>query len=112
MVYFCICSPIVAATFTYEEVCDRVEVREHFMKDLCTIAKSHGLQGWEVPAGLLSEPVPFSLENGLLTAVQKKNRPKLELKYGSCLEELYTRISAKRYCKCSYLRVFSMNEHY
>ena len=75
------------------------------MKDLCTIAKSHGLQGWEVPAGLLLEPVPFSLENGLLTAVQKKNRPKLELKYRIRLEELYRKINAnqsKRYSECTY----------
>ena len=73
------------------------------MKELSTIAKSHGLQGWEVPGGLVLESVPFSLENGLLTAVQKKSRPKLEEKYRSCLEELYSRINAnqsKRYCKC------------
>jgi len=70
------------------------------MKELSTIAKSHGLQGWEVPGGLLLEPVPFSLENGLLTAVQKKNRPQLRFKYCSHLEELCSTIFAyqnKRY---------------
>ena len=95
--------PTAATALSYEEVCDRIEVREHFKKELSTIAKSHGLQGWEVPGGILLEPVPFSLENGLLTAVQKKSRPKLKETYCSCLEELYSRINAnqsKRYCKC------------
>ena len=41
--------PTAATALTYEEVCDRIEVSEHFMKELSTIAKSHGLQGWEVP---------------------------------------------------------------
>lgn len=63
------------------------------MKEIQSIAMANSLPGWEVPADILLEPLPFSVENGLLTSTLKTNRPKLEQKYKSSLEEVYSKLN-------------------
>ena len=50
------------------------------------------------------------IQNGLLTAIQKKCRPRLESKYGSALEELYARINSNLGNRCGLL-CCCMNVH-
>lgn len=47
------------------------------------------MQGWEIPVGVLLEPIPFTAANRLLTPTLKKCRPQLEQKYKPELEKLY-----------------------
>jgi len=71
-------------------------VRKLILWEIRSIAKSSGLQGWEVPAGVVVEPEPFSIENGLLTSTLKQCRPKLEAKYRVILEAVYQEMTAQQ----------------
>jgi len=57
------------------------------------VAKSAGLQSYEVPRDFIVETTPFTLENGLLTGIRKLARPKLKEHYGQRLEQLYTELA-------------------
>src|SRR6185503_1979416 len=52
------------------------------------VAKSAGLQSYEVPRDFIVETTPFTLENGLLTGIRKPARAKLKEHYGQRLERL------------------------
>ncbi|MDT5409448.1 MAG: fatty acid CoA ligase FadD9, partial [Mycobacterium sp.] len=54
------------------------------------LARSAGLQSYEIPRDFIVETTPFTLENGLLTGIRKVARPKLKEHYGQRLEQLYT----------------------
>lgn len=68
-------------------------MKEQLLKEIQLTAKENSLPGWEVPADILLEPHPFTVENGLLTSTLKKSRPKLEQKYKATLEEMYEEIN-------------------
>ncbi|KUI29291.1 carboxylic acid reductase [Mycobacterium sp. GA-2829] len=53
------------------------------------VARNAGLQPFELPRAFIVETVPFTVENGLLTAIGKPARRKLEERYGQRLEQLY-----------------------
>jgi fatty acid CoA ligase FadD9 len=57
------------------------------------LARSAGLQSYEIPRDFIVETTPFTLENGLLTGIRKVARPKLKEHYGERLEQLYTDIA-------------------
>ncbi|AKS35179.1 carboxylic acid reductase [Mycolicibacterium goodii] len=57
------------------------------------IARSSGLQSYEIPRDFLIETTPFTLENGLLTGIRKLARPKLKAHYAERLEALYTELA-------------------
>jgi fatty acid CoA ligase FadD9 len=57
---------------------------------LQNVAREAGLQSYEIPRDFIAETTPFTLENGLLTGIQKLARPKLKAHYGDRLEQLYT----------------------
>jgi fatty acid CoA ligase FadD9 len=57
------------------------------------LARSAGLQSYEIPRDFIIETTPFTLENGLLTGIRKVARPKLKEHYGERLEQLYTDIA-------------------
>ncbi|HXO49566.1 MAG TPA: carboxylic acid reductase, partial [Mycobacterium sp.] len=58
-------------------------------ESLQDVAKSAGLQSYEIPRDFIVETTPFTLENGLLTGIRKLARPKLKEYYGDRLEQLY-----------------------
>jgi fatty acid CoA ligase FadD9 len=58
-------------------------------ESLLDVAKSAGLQSYEIPRDFIVETTPFTLENGLLTGIRKLARPKLKEYYGDRLEQLY-----------------------
>lgn len=70
------------------------EVQGMYLQEIRTIARTKGLQGWEVPVGVILEPEPFTREAGLLTLTFKQCRPKLEQKYRTVLEKLYQEVNA------------------
>jgi fatty acid CoA ligase FadD9 len=57
------------------------------------LARSAGLQSYEIPRDFVVETTPFTMENGLLTGIRKVARPKLREHYGERLEQLYTDIA-------------------
>lgn len=63
-------------------------------ESLHRVAKSAGLQSYEIPRDLLVETQPFTPENGLLTGIRKLARPNLLRRYGARLEQLYTELAA------------------
>ena len=62
-------------------------------ESLQDVAKSAGLQSYEVPRDFIVETTPFTLENGLLTGIGKLARPKLKVRYGDRLEQLYAELA-------------------
>ncbi|MCU1700145.1 MAG: thioester reductase-like protein [Mycobacterium sp.] len=57
------------------------------------LARSAGLQSYEIPRDFIIDTKPFTMENGLLTGIRKVARPKLKEHYGERLEQLYTDIA-------------------
>ena len=72
---------------------DASELKTVVGESLQDVAKSAGLQSYEIPRDFLIEPTPFTLENGLLTGIRKLARPKLKEHYGDRLEQLYVELA-------------------
>lgn len=62
------------------------------LASLRTIARDNGLRPYEVPRDILIEALPFSVDNGLLTATGKPARPALNAHYRDRLERAYAAI--------------------
>jgi fatty acid CoA ligase FadD9 len=69
------------------------DVKALISASLQDVAKTAGLQSYEIPRDFLVETTPFSLENGLLTGIRKLARPKLKERYGDRLETLYSELA-------------------
>jgi fatty acid CoA ligase FadD9 len=69
------------------------QLRTAISESLADVAKSAGLQSFEVPRDFIVETTAFTLENGLLTGIRKLARPKLKEIYGPRLEELYSQLA-------------------
>ncbi|WP_018600396.1 carboxylic acid reductase [Mycobacterium sp. 155] len=65
------------------------ELKTAIAESLQDVAKTSGLQSYEIPRDFLVETTPFTLENGLLTGIRKLAWPKLKAHYGERLEQLY-----------------------
>jgi fatty acid CoA ligase FadD9 len=68
---------------------DATELKSAISDSLKDVARTAGLQSYEVPRDFLVETTPFTLENGLLTGIRKLAWPRLKERYGAELEELY-----------------------
>ena len=68
---------------------DPTRVKALLSEALQSVARDAGLQSYEIPRDFLVETTPFTLENGLLTGIQKLARPRLKEHYGPALEQLY-----------------------
>src|ERR1700736_3349081 len=68
---------------------DATELKSAISAPLKDVARTAGLQSYEVPRDFLVETPPFTLENGLLTGIRKLAWPRLKERYGAELEELY-----------------------
>lgn len=69
------------------------DVKALISTSLQDVAKTAGLQSYEIPRDFLVETTPFTLENGLLTGIRKLARPKLKEHYGKRLETLYSELA-------------------
>ncbi|BBY66431.1 carboxylic acid reductase [Mycolicibacterium helvum] len=69
---------------------DAAELKALIGESLQDVARTTGLQSYEIPRDFLIETTPFTVENGLLTGIRKLAWPRLKERYGSALEQLYT----------------------
>ncbi|MCX2932902.1 carboxylic acid reductase [Mycobacterium sp. CVI_P3] len=69
---------------------DTAELKVLIGDSLQEIARTAGLQSYEIPRDFLIETMPFTIENGLLTGIRKLAWPRLKERYGGALEQLYT----------------------
>jgi fatty acid CoA ligase FadD9 len=89
-------SYLLAVIVPTEEVLAREDadaLRKAIADSLQDVAKSAGLQSFEIPRDFIIETTPFTLENGLLTGIRKLARPKLKELFSPRLEELYTELA-------------------
>ncbi|MCV7176083.1 carboxylic acid reductase [Mycolicibacterium sphagni] len=68
---------------------DAAELKSLIGASLQDVARTTGLQSYEIPRDFLIETTPFTIENGLLTGIRKLAWPRLKERYGSALEQLY-----------------------
>ncbi|HKY91027.1 MAG TPA: AMP-binding protein, partial [Nevskiaceae bacterium] len=68
---------------------DEPELKALIRSELREVARKAKLRTFEVPRDFIVELEPFSQENGLLSSVRKRMRPKLKERYGARLEQLY-----------------------
>lgn len=59
-------------------------------------AREHGLAPYEVPRGVIVEPQPFTVENGLLSDARKLLRPRVTERYGERFAALYDAVDAQQ----------------
>ena len=71
---------------------------------LADVARTAGLQSYEIPRDFIIETTPFTLENGLLTGIRKLARPKLKDHYGERLEQLYVELTEGQADELRWLR--------
>ena len=69
------------------------ELKPAISASLKDAARSADLQSYEIPRDFLIETTPFTMENGLLTGIQKLAWPRLKERYGAELEQLYLDLS-------------------
>ncbi|WP_319432639.1 carboxylic acid reductase [Mycobacterium sp. RTGN5] len=69
---------------------DAADLKALIGESLQDVARTTGLQSYEIPRDFLIETTPFTVENGLLTGIRKLAWPRLKERYGSVLEQLYT----------------------
>ncbi|SKB94619.1 carboxylic acid reductase [Sphingopyxis flava] len=65
------------------------EVKEHLLAALRRIGLEAGLNAYEIPRDIIVENEPFSVANGLQSALAKHLRPALKARYGDRLEAMY-----------------------
>ena len=92
----CIILVMFSLLLDIEQLCLLPEVYDLFMTELRTLGQSNDLQGWEIPAAIILEPHPFTVDNRLLTCTLKKSRPQLEKKFKDALETLYETIDTNK----------------
>jgi len=70
------------------------ELKTRILQSLQHAARDSGLEPFEIPREVIVEPVPFTIENGLLSGIRKPSRPNLKRHYGQRLENLYADLTA------------------
>ena len=59
------------------------QVKELIRDEMARVAQEQSMRSFEVPRDFIVEPEPFSQENGLLSSVSKRMRPRLLERYGT-----------------------------
>ncbi|HWY01640.1 MAG TPA: AMP-binding protein, partial [Mycobacterium sp.] len=75
---------------------DGAQLKRAIGESLQEVAKSSGLQSYEIPRDFIVETTPWTSENGLLTGIRKLARPQLKQHYGEPLEQLYAELAHSR----------------
>lgn len=86
----------LAKSFNYTslaDACKNDEIRKALKKELESYAKESDLKGFEVVKNIALEPVPFSVENNLLTPTFKLKRHELKLTYKTQIDAMYAELS-------------------
>ncbi|KAM7000741.1 long-chain-fatty-acid--CoA ligase 1-like isoform 1-T1 [Tautogolabrus adspersus] len=77
---------------SYQELCDREEVKAAILEDLVRLGKEGGLKSFEQVKAICIHSEMFSIENGLLTPTLKAKRNELRQYFRSQIDELYAGI--------------------
>nr|XP_020490039.1 long-chain-fatty-acid--CoA ligase 1-like [Labrus bergylta]XP_020490041.1 long-chain-fatty-acid--CoA ligase 1-like [Labrus bergylta]XP_020490042.1 long-chain-fatty-acid--CoA ligase 1-like [Labrus bergylta]XP_029133291.1 long-chain-fatty-acid--CoA ligase 1-like [Labrus bergylta] len=77
---------------SYQELCDRAEVKTAILEDLVRLGKEGGLKSFEQVKAICIHNELFSIENGLLTPTLKAKRNELRQYFRSQIDELYAGI--------------------
>ncbi|MFV9636395.1 carboxylic acid reductase [Mycobacterium neumannii] len=83
---------------------DGAELKPAITESLQEVARTAGLQSYEIPRDFIVETTPFTLENGLLTGIRKLARPTLKEHYADRLEALYTELADSQAAELGGLR--------
>jgi len=86
-------SYLLAVIVPTDEALSRDNAKSLIGESLQDVARTVGLQSYEIPRDFIIETTPFTLENGLLTGIRKLARPRLKAHYGDRLELLYTELA-------------------
>lgn len=85
-------TPEVAERFVGDDAGLKQAIHEY----LSHTARVLELQSYEVPADIMIERQPFTVDDGLLSGVGKLLRPRLKERYGSALEQMYADLDSAR----------------
>ena len=72
-------------------------MKELVRSELARVAQEQSMRSFEVPRDFILEAEPFSQQNGLLSSVSKRLRPRLLERYGARLEQLYDDLERRQY---------------
>lgn len=76
-----------------ETLCSDQGLADKLLAHLKKVAHHGGLKGFEIPKAISLEPVPFSIENGILTPTMKLKRPEAKQMYLDRIESMYQRLA-------------------
>ncbi|WP_288487469.1 thioester reductase domain-containing protein [uncultured Novosphingobium sp.] len=68
---------------------DEVAIKERLLSAIRRVGIEAGLNAYEIPRDILVELEPFSVANGLQSALAKHLRPAFRMRYGERLEAIY-----------------------
>ena len=80
------------------------QVKELIRAEMARVAQEQSMRSFEVPRDFIVEPEPFSQENGLLSSVSKRLRPRLLERYGDRLEQMYDDLERRQHADLIALR--------
>ncbi|KAF8358188.1 hypothetical protein PRIPAC_93183 [Pristionchus pacificus] len=72
-----------------EAICDDPETTDYILAQLAACGKANRLNSLEMVKKVILEPVPFTIDNGLLTPTLKSKRPALRMKYKEAMARIY-----------------------
>jgi fatty acid CoA ligase FadD9 len=79
-------------------------VKELIRAEFARVAQEQSMRSFEVPRDVIVEHEPFSQQNGLLSSVAKRMRPRLLERYGDRLEQMYEDLERKQHADLLTLR--------
>lgn len=79
-------------------------------ESLQDVARTAGLQSYEIPRDFIVETTPFTLENGLLTGIRKLARPKVKEHYREQLEARYAELADTQAAELRTLRMHGADQ--
>ncbi|CAO3649539.1 unnamed protein product [Cunninghamella blakesleeana] len=78
---------------TIEGICQHPKLKQKFLKHIINVAKQGKLKGFEIPKAIYLEPVPFSLDNNILTPTMKLKRHEAKSIYQDQINAMYQQLT-------------------
>ncbi|KAI8344489.1 hypothetical protein BC941DRAFT_408769 [Chlamydoabsidia padenii] len=73
-------------------LCGQPKVVDALLDHIKKVAQQGGLKGFEIPKAIFLEPIPFSIESGILTPTMKLKRPEAKQRYLDQIQIMYQRL--------------------
>lgn len=74
----------------FASVCQNQNIVQRLQADINNFSRKNGLFGYEIPKAVFLHPVPFSIENDLLTPTMKLKRHDAKLRFQEEIKHLYS----------------------